>query len=169
MLSEEKFLLGLQCRIRKRLLAKQEEKKTLKKYTLQEVKEFLFCMKQYNFRDYLIAKMILFSSARISDVLSIALQDVELDISIVHVGSIRGHLSILLNKTFCQELTEYIGKRISGYLFISRMGKVMNRSRLNHAFCDVAVKFGCKAIQPDALRLFSIDNYAKHGEGYEIY
>jgi len=117
--------------------------------TLSEWQRFVDQLTEINERDSLIARALLHGAKRVSEVISIKLDQIDWDKNIIKfkqskTGGMFKVIPISYPKSFMDELKIYLEstaetRKDSPYVFITRRGKVVTRLRLNYSF-DVAGK-----------------------------
>lgn len=137
-------------------------KKTTRILTLKEWEEFNRALEEINHRDSLIARCMLQGARRISEILEIKIPNIDFHHSIIHFwkskhnGDMR-EIPISYPKKFMSELESYIAETAevrgkSHLLFITRNGKPLTRSRLNHSFLEASKKAQIQNVTPQMLR-----------------
>jgi len=155
-MDEISFLLSLQDRLSRRINKIKESKvHEHEQFTTHDVNNFISAIRNYNFRDYLIAKLIIKSGLRISDVLSVPTENIDNKTANIHISTVKGHRIVELGDECLRELEEYLNGRTTGLLFITREGNPVTRGRLNFAFTDCCNKARVKHFSPEALRYMS--------------
>jgi len=130
--------------------------------TLHEWHQFIGALYKINMRDALIAKAMLQGAKRISEVLSLTLDQVDFESRIVHFrqsktgGTIR-EIPITYPESFMNELNDYIestkeDRGESRVVFITRRGKSVYRTQLNATFEKASTTARLPRVTPHVLR-----------------
>lgn len=140
------------------------DKCVTKAMTLNECHCFLAALEKINNRDSLIARAMLQGAKRISEVLSLTLDQVDYDKCILHfrqlkTGGTIKEIPITYPEGFMLDLKEYIASTCSvrgegNYVFITRSGEQVTRSRLNYSFkvASLALGWDDRLVNPHMLR-----------------
>ena len=136
-------------------------KTSFKALSLAEWKEFCAVLAKNNHRDYLIGLTMFYGVARISDVLSLRLDQVDLQKNIIRFPLKKNNLIIekpvSYPETFMKKLDLYTTstqeqRKGSPYLFITRNGKRLTRSRINYSFAHTSEEAKIRPVSPDTIR-----------------
>lgn len=121
--------------------------------TISEWNKFIDALAEINKRDSLIARSLLQGAKRISEAISITLDQIDWDKNIIRfrqskTGGMIKEIPITYPKYFMDELKIYIDstadKRKDSSVFITRNGKQVTRLRLNYSFAEASKKAGLK-------------------------
>ena len=127
------------------------DKCTTKALSLPEWHKFIAELEKLNKRDALIARALLHGAKRVSECISISLDQIDWDTNIIRfkqskTGGTFREIPITYPQEFMSEIKGYIestaqkrAKKGSNNVFITNTGSVVTRYRLNHSF-DVAGK-----------------------------
>ncbi len=141
------------------------QKTTFKALSLSEWKKFSTLLAKNNYRDYLVALTIFYGMMRISDVLTLTIN--QLDLANNRVLFFSGEEDQNRNKIveksakfprkFMENLATYITsthdqRKGSPYLFITKNGKKLTRSRINYAFAHTSKEAHIKQVSPEIIR-----------------
>lgn len=139
---------------------------TFKALSLDEWKKLTAVIAKRNYRDYLITLIMFYGVTRISDVLSLTIDQVDMKLNIIKfrkkkkVGIEERHIEY--PPLFMCALKKYIdvtqdkrGK--SAHLFITNKGNTVTRSRLNYLLVQASRKAHIKQVSPDSIRATGID------------
>ena len=112
--------------------------------TLSEWQRFIDKLSEINTRDSLIARCLLHGAKRISEVISITLEQIDWDKNIIRykqskTGGTFREIPITYPDKFIKEMKSYIDstaviRKDSQSIFITRNGKQVTRVRLNYSF-----------------------------------
>ena len=110
-----------------------------------------------NLRDELIARTIIQGAHKISEVLDLRVDQVDFENKGIHFKKKGGEEFYFCDTSFIDELNEYVGltayqRKNSSFLFITRTGQRVARSRLNYSFARASAKCGIKKVYPEVLR-----------------
>lgn len=119
-------------------------------------------LKQGDKRDYALATLFAYTGLRISEALSLTLNDVNLTAREIIVRSGKGDKQrvVFVNDKVVNAIREYLNVRNSNseYLFVSRQSGKINRTRINQIFNQYSDK-----ITPHVLRHFYCSNALESG------
>lgn len=133
-----------------------------KALTLHEWHRFIASLYKLNERDALIAKTMLQGAKRISEALSLTLDQIDFESRIIHFrqsktgGTIR-EIPITYPESFMKELSDYIEKSReyrgeSRIVFITSKGKSVYRTQLNATFEKSSLAAKVPRVNPHVLR-----------------
>lgn len=136
-------------------------KTTWKALSLEDLKKFNAALAKNNYRDYLIALSMFYGIARISDVLELTLDRVDFHKNIIRFPQTKNNIvyerPVDYPESFMKKLADYIAstqeqRKDSNYVFITRKGRPLTRSRINHSFTQASNDANIKHVQPDTMR-----------------
>ncbi len=136
-------------------------KTSFKALSLAEMEKFITLLKKTNYRDYLIALTMFYGVVRISDVLSLTIDQVDFHKNIIRFPHKRNNMMHEKPVTYPVALMKKLKKYItstqkqrdaSNYIFITRNGKQLTRSRINYSFGHVSKETNIKSVSPDSIR-----------------
>ncbi len=120
------------------------EKVATNALTLSEWQRFIDKLSEINTRDSLIARCLLHGAKRISEVISITLEQIDWEKNIIRykqskTGGTFREIPITYPVKFMEEMNSYIDstaatRKDSSHVFITRSGKPVTRLRLNYSF-----------------------------------
>ncbi|HEV2916712.1 MAG TPA: site-specific integrase [Candidatus Babeliales bacterium] len=119
------------------------DKCATKALTLAEWHRFIEALHTINYRDSLIARCMFQGAKRISEVLHIKIEQIDFEQNIIRfrqskTGGTIKEIPISYPSYFMDELKAYIAsvdaQRMDRYVFLTRNGKPVTRSRLNYSF-----------------------------------
>jgi len=123
---------------------------------------FIDALQLINHRDALIARCMLQGAKRISEVLELTLGQVDVDKNIIRyhqkkTGGLIREMPISYPARFIQEIMTYIeatkDRRAEAvFVFITRNGKPLTRSRCNHSFKQASSEANIRRVTPHMLR-----------------
>ncbi len=124
----------------------------------QDWRNFIEALGEQNKRDEIVARAIIQGQRRISEVISLTLNQIDYDACTINYISKNKTLAVCYEKSFINELKQYVqstsktrGNR--SYVFITRTGKQITRRRLNYAFTHTCEQNRIKRkITPEILR-----------------
>lgn len=132
------------------------------KFSFQDWRLYIDTLHKINSRDSLIARSIMSSSLKISDILNLTLQQIDFEknsIKYCHINKkgIAKEIPVTYHAFFMRELKEYINetsnhRKNSQYLFITRNGKKLTRSRLSYSLAEASERANINKITPDTLK-----------------
>jgi len=134
--------------------------------------DWLYELEQINYRDYLIALVMIQGAKRISEVLSLQVNQVDFEaMRIRFVQSKTGgefqYTSIAYPKSVMDKLKAYIGDRV-GLAFVTSSGKQVGQLQLQITFEKAGLKSGIKyKIHPHVLRASAITYLVEQGYSSE--
>lgn len=130
-----------------------------------------------NRRNYALVTLLAYSGLRISEAINLKLDDISLTSRevLIREGKGKKQRLIIINDKIVNAINVYLKERDkqrfkdSQYLFISREGEKISRSRINHIFNDIDKE---KRITPHILRHFFCsyaleNNWAVHEVAYQ--
>jgi integrase/recombinase XerD len=130
--------------------------------SLHEWHRFIAALYKYNARDALIAKCLLQGAKRISEVIELKLDQIDFDKRIIRfqqskTKGTKREIPITYPASFMEELKQYLEttkeqRGGSSYIFITRKGKKVYRTQLNHSFERASKKAGLNKVTPHQLR-----------------
>ena len=126
-----------------------------KTLTFDEFRRFIEILYKNNPRDELIARILL--KKRVSKVLNLKADDIYFENNTIRYAH-KGKVEIVQYESeFIKELQEYVVatakfRKNSKFVFITKRGNPVVRSRLNHFFIKICKMAGVKRISPDSLR-----------------
>lgn len=121
---------------------------------------FIDVLSDINHRDSIIARCLVQGSNRISDILNLKLEQLDFTNNIIIFESKNPnnkYRSISYTIKFMNELKQYVDttfneRKTSSYVFITRTGKRLIRSRLNFSFEKASLQAKIKKVTPEILR-----------------
>ena len=130
--------------------------------TIHEWNCFIAALSKFNYRDSLIAKAILQGAKRVSEVLSLKIDQIDFEKRIIDYtqsktgGTIR-KIPITYPQSFISNLKDYIEKtqqirKDKKEVFITREGKQVYRTQLNYSFFKASNAAGIQRVTPHVLR-----------------
>lgn len=136
-------------------------KSVSKALSLTEWHAFLKALNAINHRDALIAQCLLQGARRISSVLNLLVHQVDFENNQINFETnkrnIKVESTVIYSSLFMKKLKKYIentsnerGK--SEYVFVTRNGNPLARSRLNYSFTLASLQAGIKNVTPEVLR-----------------
>lgn len=140
--------------------------------TFHEWHKFIDALYKINKRDSLIAKMMLQGAKRISEVLSLTIEQIEFERRIIHFKQSKTmgtekKIPITYPEKFMKELKEYIEKtyeyRKNNIVFITKYGKKIFRTQLNATFAKAAKIANISKVTPHVLRASWVTIAKKQG------
>ena len=129
--------------------------------TLEQWHKFIAALSQVSARDALIARCMFQGAKRVSEALSLQLEQVNFKKNSIcfrqqKTGGIIKDIPITYPVHFMDELKEYIAAtshvRRNSQLFLTRTGKPIVRSRINYSFAKASAKAGLEKVTPHVLR-----------------
>lgn len=127
---------------------------------LEDWHRFLDVLDSNNQRDSLIARCMLFGGHRVSEILNIKVDQLYLEKNIIRFARGKNkqlEWPLIYPPAFIDELKEYIKstqnhREGSEFLFVTRNGKPLTRSRLNYSFAHASDQAGIAKVTPEILR-----------------
>lgn len=118
---------------------------------------FIDMLYEINDRDSIIARLIMLSGKRISEVLALTKDQIDYKENKINFKQGKHELSIIINEYFMKELKEYVNsteaqRRNSPTVFITKTGKQVTRARLNYSFAHISSIAGITRVSPETLR-----------------
>lgn len=145
--------------------------------TRKEFESFMYELEGINKRDHLIALVIVYSAAKLSQVLNLLRKDVDPDNGkIIFSKKLRQNwfndgrtLPDMVMKRLLNYMNETSnGKDLDSPVFVTRREKRLTRSRINYSFTEASKRAGVKNITPEILRMnwevFNSENYINNKE-----
>lgn len=125
--------------------------------SLQEWQAFMNALSDLNPRDELIARFIIQGTLRVSEALGLTIDQIEFFGGIINLKRKKQTIEIYYDFGFISELRDYITSTMSvrkgsPLVFLTRNGKAVTRSRLNHSFAQASLKANIKKVTPECLR-----------------
>ncbi len=155
------FRRALPITSQKRSVYRSTIKTSQKALSLDELKKFNTFLAKNNYRDYLISSTMFYGAVRISDVLTLTLEQIDFSNNIIrflqYKNKIKYEKPIEYPKTFMKKLNDYIAstqeqRADNNHIFITRNGRSLTRSRLNHSFTNASKEAKIRRVQPDTMR-----------------
>ena len=129
---------------------------------LNEWHRFISALDRTNRRDSLIARCMLQGAKRVSEALELTLDQINFEKNIIYyfqkkTGGMLKEIPISYPEHFMSEVKSYIHDtekhRVnSKYVFITRNGKQLNRTRMNYSFAVASKEANIKKVTPHMLR-----------------
>jgi integrase len=128
--------------------------------SLEDWHRFLDVLDGNNQRDSLIARCMLYGGHRVSEILNIKIGQLDLERNIIRFARGKNkklELPLIYPPSFINELKEYIQstrnqREGSDFVFITRNGKPLTRSRLNYSFAHASDQANVGKVTPEILR-----------------
>ncbi len=121
---------------------------------------FLTALDEINHRDSLIARCMLYGGFRVSQILELKINQLDVEKNVIRfIRSKKKNLEFANNypEAFITELHEYVKETSdqrgnSDFIFVTRNGKPVTRSRLNYSFTHASAQAGIEKVTPELLR-----------------
>jgi integrase/recombinase XerD len=128
--------------------------------SLKQWSAFLTALDEINHRDSLIARCMLYGGFRVSQILELKINQLDVEKNIIRfLRSKKKNLEFANNypAAFITELHEYVKETRdqrydSDFIFVTRNGKPLTRSRLNYSFTHASAQAGIEKVTPELLR-----------------
>ncbi|MCX5922146.1 MAG: site-specific integrase [Candidatus Dependentiae bacterium] len=128
--------------------------------SLEDWHHFLDVLDANNQRDSLIARCMLYGGHRVSEILNIKVAQLDLEKNIIRFARGKNkklELPVVYPAPFIDELRAYIQatekqREDSDFVFITRKGKSLTRSRLNYSFAHASAQADIEKVTPEILR-----------------
>lgn len=126
-------------------------------FTFSEWRCFIDILSEAHLRDSLIARCILQGTRRVSEVLTLTLNQIDFENNKITFKQKGKQVDIPYEKGFMSELKNYIEisaqeRKQSASVFITRNGKSVTRTRLNYSFEKTCSQAQIKRISSESLR-----------------
>jgi len=138
-----------------------------KKIYLSEWRMFIDVLYGINQRDSIIARCLMGSPTRISEILNLTISQIDWDNNGIRLkqtkqNGIAKECLVPYNPLFIQELKEYIDltteqRGNSEFIFVTRNGKPVTRSRLNYSLAEASEQAKVSKVTPDSLKFIWSD------------
>lgn len=136
----------------------------------KEMMIFFKSLKEYNYRDYLIAQMTLQGAKRIEEVLSSKIDQIDWQNKIIKFKQSKANemekfTFIHFPSFFLNELKQYIGTRLqSDFIFVTKLGKKVDKFQVYRSFLIASKRVNLLLnVTPHVLRASAITILAKKG------
>lgn len=122
---------------------------------------FINVLDEINHRDSLIARCMLHGGQRVSEVLSLKIDQIDFEKNIIRFTQKNKNKQLefpnVYPACFINELKDYIQstniqRKASRFIFITSKGKSLTRSRLNYSFAYASNQSGLAKVTPEVLR-----------------
>ena len=125
--------------------------------TYPDWRYFIETLEQINKRDALIALLLLQGQKRVSQVITLTIDQVDFENCTVRYQSKNKSESVKYEASCMKELQEYVRsttqlRKKNRTVFLTRTGKPITRLRLNYSFNKACTEAAIKQISPDSLR-----------------
>lgn len=128
--------------------------------SLEDWHHFLDVLDANNQRDSLIARCMLYGGHRVSEILNIKIDQLDLEKSVIRFARGKNkklELPVVYPTPFINELRAYIEgtknqRGDSVFIFVTRNGKPLTRSRLNYSFAHASAQADIEKVTPEILR-----------------
>jgi len=125
--------------------------------SMQEWRYFIDVLCEINPRDELIARLIIQGTVRITEALSLTIEQIDFLQNTICFKQKDKEVCIGYDADFIKELKEYINSTVSqrkgsSLVFVTRNGKPVTRSRLNYSFNQASQQAEIKKVSPESLR-----------------
>lgn len=135
--------------------------KTINKtLTFQDWRAFINRLYETNQRDAIIARCLLQSVKRVSPILNLTIDQIDFQNNIIYFAQKKDrskNIPTYYDAELINELKEYIRATAAlrgntPYVFITRKGNPVTRSRLNYSFAQASLRANIKKVTPESLR-----------------
>jgi integrase len=135
--------------------------------TFMKWRAFVEKLGKNNKRDELIARTLLQGKKRVSEVITLSLNNINFSEKTIEFKTKKKHEIIEYEATYMQELQDYITstqdvRKNNQHVFITRTGKPVSRRRLNYSFNHACNQIKINRINPDSIR-FLWNKFKKDG------
>lgn len=128
--------------------------------SLENWHHFLDVLNDSNQRDSLIARCMLYGGHRVSEILNIKIDQIDFEKNIIRFARGKNkklELPVVYSSSFMEELKAYMQatedqRGSSQFVFVTRKGKQLTRSRLNYSFAHASTQVKIEKVTPEILR-----------------
>jgi integrase len=144
-------------------------KATTKALNLEEWHKFSNELKKLSYREYLIAKAIFQGAKRCSEVLESKIENIDWEKNAIMYKQMKSHILesstyIYYSKEYMDELKQYLGSRTTGYIFVTRNGRLISQNTLYRSFAYASNMAKMRMrVHPHMLRASAITSLIKMG------
>jgi len=135
----------------------------------QQWLSFVHILKETNFRDYLLAKLLLQGGKRLSEATTAKIEQIDWQAKTISFRQLKSEVLeketiISFPESFLEELKDYLNGRTKGLIFLTKNGNQLSQQHVFRTFVTAGKKAGISfAITPHVLRASCVTWLSKKG------